>query len=226
MARLLAAAVAVAAFLLVGAFYWDKPQTDLRHYTVGLSSSKSHDDIYCSGTIIDRTGGILTAAHCVLGIANSNAPVYIIRYAPDGKGKVYRAHFAWIGKTADISLIRIDGKIDLGVEAPIAEPGALRIGESVRTVGMPLGFHWVYTYGKVGSDQIEDLGRPEFYGWLVLDITAGPGSSGGGIFNDDGELIGVLVAMISQRLPMPIPIIGTGDIMFGVPLDVIHRYLP
>jgi S1-C subfamily serine protease len=217
MARILAALVAV-----ILASCAAGTSSDLRHYTVALSSSPDRDNIYCSGTIIDKTGGILTASHCTQGLRNSGDTVYVILYS----GEIYPAHFSWAAKTADLALVRIDGSVNLGIEAPIAENQPFYIGQEVSTVGMTMGFEWIHTYGRISSDFIRALDYPEFGNWMVLDITAGPGNSGGAIFNEDGEVIGILVAMVPPRLPVPIPVIGPGSFVFAVPLDVIHRMLP
>lgn len=71
----------------------------------------------------------------------------------------------------------------------------LRYGQEVFLIGHPLGQTYTYTHGYVSNPcrTWEDGVDPKTC-WTQLDITGGPGSSGGGLYNNAGELVGVLSA--------------------------------
>lgn len=59
-------------------------------------------------------------------------------------------------------------------------------GERVRFWGQPRGFPFVYREGRIAGI---------FQDGVLLDASVCPGDSGSGLFNDAGELVGVVSAM-------------------------------
>jgi len=64
------------------------------------------------------------------------------------------------------------------------------LGDEISTIGFPLGLDWIRTKGNVASD-VEDNA-------MVTDMATNHGNSGGPVFNDKGQVIGIVLAMYSQ----------------------------
>jgi serine protease Do len=97
------------------------------------------------------------------------------------------------------------------VEAPIAMIGTtsgLSVGDTVHAVGFPGGDMLVESRGQVES-------LYAFQGARVIQTSAqfNPGASGGALFNEAGELVGIL----TFKAP------GGGTFHFAVPVDWVSR---
>ena len=70
-------------------------------------------------------------------------------------------------------------------------------GDSVFTVGYPMGRGPALSYGKVGNP---NTFLPTVQSRLVqVDLSACRGNSGGGLFNDEGQLVGLVHAIIQTE---------------------------
>jgi S1-C subfamily serine protease len=114
---------------------------------------------------------------------------------------------------ADLALLQIDlGAPDEG-EAPRVDPVMLgdsekvTVGESAVSIGNPLGLEHTLTTGVVSS-------RRSYRGknWIQISAPISPGNSGGPVFNERGEVIGITTATIgggfvpAQNLNLAVPI--------------------
>lgn len=106
--------------------------------------------------------------------------------------RVSRGSESWVA-TADVGdtyrdlcLLRLPR--NSGKPAAIAEPGSTRVGQRVYAVGYP-GGTLTATHGT-----IKGLFTCACDGGKVIQTSAGfePGASGGGLFNENGELVGIL----------------------------------
>ena len=89
------------------------------------------------------------------------------------------------------------------------------VGSAVHVVGHPDGLSWTYLVGTVAQNRPDlkafDADRP----FLQLQVPISGGNSGGGAFDDAGQLVGI-ADMILTTLP------GQG---FFVPVQVIRPFL-
>jgi trypsin-like peptidase len=142
----------------------------------------------CSGTII-APSVILTAKHC-LGIPFDYAEV-------GGPDKACR-HFGKITKAkgVDLTLVQIIGCGDM-TAASIAENGPGR-GDNFSLIGLSYDVPWAISRGFVMSTDLQDImyhKDPTTYHVTALAcMGCDEGDSGSGVFNDQGELVGVFVA--------------------------------
>lgn len=133
----------------------------------------------CTAVIINNTGLAVTAKHCVSGKLTA-----ILR-----SGLIMDAHVVRIHESQDVALIQLDPKRRYVYTVMRCEQRAVR-GEFVSTIGMPAGLFWVSTYGYIA-------GNDETYDYLNMAIWHG--NSGGGVFDRQGRLVGVVSAYYAQR---------------------------
>ena len=141
-----------------------------------------------SGVIISQDGYILTCAHVVSGATSIKVQL--------NDGNSYDATIVGSDSTSDIAVIKIEAT---GLTpAVIGDSDALAVGETVVAVGNPLGT----LSNSVTDGIISALNRQvtvEDNNMTLLQTSASisPGNSGGGLFNANGELIGVVNAKSS-----------------------------
>lgn len=78
----------------------------------------------------------------------------------------------------------------------LAEGGESVRGESVVTIGSPLGFRNSVSIGNISSAE-EDA----YTGYIRFTAPISSGSSGGALLNDEGEVIGITTAIYSDSEP-------------------------
>lgn len=145
-----------------------------------------------SGTTInvDGTTYILSAGHL-----DDPTDTFVVK-----EGELYRPiKIVKVNHAVDLALFEyIDKYCDITI-APIAveEP---RVGDAVWAVGTPAGLEDAITRGTL----VRKMGIS-----YLIDAKIYYGSSGGGLFNTKGELIGVNVAMV-----------GTGTYLLGMSVNL------
>lgn len=141
-----------------------------------------------SGVIISEDGVIVTNHHVISGAQNITVTL------PDGAE--YPATVLGSDANTDIAVIKINAT---GLTpATIGDSASLSVGEFCLAIGNPMG-----TLGGTVTDGIVSaLDRQitiDGYTMNLLQMSAAvsPGNSGGGLFNDRGELIGIVNAKSS-----------------------------
>lgn len=138
-----------------------------------------------SGVIISEDGYLLTCAHVVNGASN-----IIVQMYDDTK---YNATLIGADTTSDIAVLKIDAT---GLSpAVIGDSDALAIGEDAIAVGNPLGtLGGSVTNGIVSALNREVKVQNNNMTLIQTNAAISPGNSGGGLFNGNGELIGIVNA--------------------------------
>lgn len=135
-----------------------------------------------SGFLIDTKGYIVTNAHVLKG----DGAIVI-----NSKGEELNAKIIYSNLEADLALLKIEDK---DFKQPKTIPYSIRkkiaaLGEEIYTLGYPRNdYDIVYGKGYL-SAQTGYEGDSNSY---QIQISANPGYSGAPIFNDNGELIGVI----------------------------------
>ncbi len=161
-----------------------------------------------SGFFLTEDGYIITNYHVVEG---ANA-VKVTTY----DGTEYDAVIVGGDKDYDIAVIKVEGT---GFQrVVIGDSDKLKIGEAVAAVGNPLGeLTFSMSQGIVSCKDraINVDGTP--FNMLQVDCSINPGNSGGPLFNDYGEVIGIVSAKYSSYSNTTVEGIG-----FAIPInDVI-----
>ena len=145
-----------------------------------------------SGVIISSDGYILTCAHVVSGASNITVSI---------GDKDYPATLVGEDTTSDIAVVKVDAT---GLTpATVGDSDNLKVGESVMAVGNPLGeLGGTVTSGIVSalnrSVSIQGTSSVNTMSLIQMDASVSPGNSGGGLFNMNGELVGIVNAKSSS----------------------------
>jgi len=139
-----------------------------------------------TGVIVNGNGAILTAAHVIEG-----ADAIKVSYAD--------------GRTSTATVAGADAKQDIALLTPAELPetvvpavlgGGLAVGDDVVAIGNPLGLTASTTSGVVsGLGRVARGESGEISGLVQFDAAVNPGSSGGPLINDRGQVVGVIVAL-------------------------------
>lgn len=157
---------------------------------------------YAGGVLISEDGLALTNYH-VLGSKRSSGKT-IGMFAMTYDGKLWPIKEVLAGsKKDDAVLVRLDGNGHRFHAAAIAR-SAPRPLEKIRIMSHPFGEFFVMTQGEisrysVNRNESEHVGdRDRSASWMEVTAAFGPGSSGCGVFNEHGEVVG-LVSTIRAR---------------------------
>ena len=148
-----------------------------------------------SGVIVEPTGVVVTNLHVISG---ENLAEVILH-----NGDIYD----------DVTVVDIDERRDLVVlkikaynisSAMFGDSDEVDVGEDVVLIGSPHGLATTLSEGIISA--IRDTGNG--YHLLQTSAPASPGSSGGGMFNVYGELIGIVTSQVreGQNLNFAVPI--------------------
>jgi S1-C subfamily serine protease len=216
--RLVVAALAVVAFA-APAFSWDYVLMDAR----------INNDVY---TIVSKTGlctafdspvnpYIVTAAHCV---TDENDEFNAIQDYVNANGTSYRtvshAVVERIDRDNDVAILKLDIRPATHVNNVTFAYKVTR-GEPVYAAGTPFGLRNTLTQGIL-ANAFADLTKvfaknaKQVY---QIDAMIGPGNSGGPVYNDKGEIIGLVSAGMEQT-------IGLGSKKISFPVGAWNDVIP
>ena len=161
-----------------------------------------------SGIIVSQDGYILTCAHVVSGATS-------VKVQLNGSDQSYDATVVGVDSTSDIAVLKVDAT---GLTpAVIGDSDKLAVGETTVAVGNPLGpLSNTVTQGIVSALNRQVTVEDNDMTLIQTDTSISPGNSGGGLFNANGELIGVVNAKSSyseaEGIGFAIPINTAMDI--------------
>lgn len=108
----------------------------------------------------------------------------------------YKAEIVARWKESDLALLQVRATLPNAIAATVFAGDSVMRGETVYSVGNPLGLD-----ATVGKGVISSVNRMFRVGWadaevpfLQVDSGIAPGNSGGALFNESGEMIGVPAA--------------------------------
>ena len=148
-----------------------------------------------SGVVLNDKGYVVTNYHVLSG----NSKLKILH----GKEVVPYVDIIGIDVEKDILILKIEAKKFPSVK--IGDSKFLNIGQRVYAIGSPMGLENSISEGIIsGLRSIDELKR----NLIQMTASISPGSSGGAVVNDKGELIGIstLTAKEGQNLNFAIPI--------------------
>jgi len=159
-----------------------------------------------SGVIISSDGYVVTNNHVIEG---GETATVILR-----DGTEYTADLVGTDDVFDIAVLKIEAT---GLTAAtFGSSDSVEIGETSIVIGNPLGeFGNSVTSGVISGLDREITVDDETMILIQTDAAVNPGNSGGGMFNAQGELIGVIVAKSTGN-----DVEGLG---FAIPIDDVSK---
>ena len=174
-----------------------------------------------SGTLVASTDRVLTAAHVVEWTPEDEAAcpgaALWVGYPVEARGQTFvwwKATVSTSDELLDIALLDVDllpepdgdaEAIDAiasirdgswGVRAVASEEGGPNLGDPLHVLAYPGIGGWGITYtsgSAAGWSVIYPDESDNFFEYLKLDLTVAGGSSGAGVLNERGELVGVII---------------------------------
>lgn len=161
-----------------------------------------------SGVIISEDGYIVTNNHVV-----NNATSLKVTTTD---GTEFDAKIIGTDSQTDLAIIKIDAqKLQA---ATLGDSDTLQVGDPAIAIGNPLGeLGGTVTTGIISATDRQITIDNETMTLLQTDAAINPGNSGGGLFNSDGNLIGIVNAKESstgiEGLGFAIPITPAKDVI-------------
>lgn len=165
-----------------------------------------------SGVVLHKKGFIATAAHVVEGATLINVEFL------DGSRQM--AQIVTLSRTEDLALLKV-GTVPKATVAPVlGDSDTLKVGQPIFCVGAPLGLKHTLTTGIISAVR-KDWGsqlsvQPKNV--IQTDAAINQGNSGGALFNQRGEVIGI-ASFIATRSG------GSNGLGFAVPSNSVRRRL-
>ncbi len=185
------------------------PSPSAGRSTPGSSASPQTGESLGSGVVVDDQGDIMTALHVVDGAAaitvtfvdGTTTPAMVVQTHPE----------------LDLAVLQ-PSTIPSGVQpATLGNPGGLRVGSEVFAVGSPFGLADSMSAGVVSAlgRSFKAPGGTELTGLIQIDAAVNPGNSGGPLVNRDGQVVGIVDALVNPTSQDVF--VGVG---LAVPIDV------
>ena len=201
--------------------------------TISVSSASGGGN--GSGVFLSTDGYLLTNTHVVtLDGATSSVKVEVKTY----DGHIYPAKVVGTDPTNDLAVIKVSAPIQF-TPVEFADSNALNVGDATLAIGAPLGLSNTVTKGIVSAlnrtIQVASAAAPDnanggglqFYNGsgesinlrvIQTDAAINPGNSGGALLNQQGQLIGINVAIANAGGTA-----GSIGVGFAIPSNVAKR---
>lgn len=173
-----------------------------------------------SGVIINANGDIMTCLHVIL-----NATAIQVVFAD---GNASSAQVKSTDPARDIAILTATNPPAKLVPAVLGSSRSMQVGSDAYIVSNPFGMTGSLTAGVVSglnrSLQLPNDG-PNLAGLIQFDAAVNPGSSGGPLLNRNGQVVGIVEALVNPTnqdvfigigLATPIETAGAGS---GLPQD-------
>ncbi len=155
-----------------------------------------------SGFFITSDGALVTNHHVI-----DSAKVIKVKI---GK-RLIKARPIYVNKKSDVVILKINSESIKIPSLRLGDTSRIAIGDKVYVIGTPLGLEHTFSDGIVSAIRRLDDDKQKY---IQFTAPVSPGSSGGPVFNKDGEVIGIATMIIennsfgatAQSLNMAIPI--------------------
>ncbi|WP_333824088.1 Do family serine endopeptidase [Pinisolibacter sp.] len=159
-----------------------------------------------SGTIVDRSGLIVTNHHVIKDATD-------VKVALADK-REFEADIVLKDERTDLAVIKIRDKGDYPF-AEIGDSEGLQVGDLVLAIGNPFGVGQTVTQGIVSALARTQVGVADYRFFIQTDAAINPGNSGGALVDLQGRLVGVPSAIYSKSG-------GSIGIGFAIPATTVR----
>lgn len=181
--------------------------TEVTSTTYGMFGGTYTSQAAGSGVIISSDGYIITNNHVIEDATSITVTTY--------DDQEYTATLVGTDSTSDIAVIKIDAT---GlVAATIGDSSKIQAGDTAVVIGNPLGtLGGTVTDGIISSPSREMVINNESMELIQTNAEINSGNSGGGLFDGNGNLIGIVNAKDSGTTSSGTVIEGIG---FAIPIN-------
>lgn len=172
-----------------------------QYYGANLPDIPAVEYAHGTGFFVSRDGYILTNHHVIEGASNITVSL--------SDRTELDATLVGSDQSSDVAVLKVAGNDFAAL--PIAKD-PLKVGEPVLAIGSPFGFDYSASSGIV-SAKSRNFDKEAVVPFIQSDVALNPGNSGGPLFNQKGQVVGVNSRIFS----------GTGGYMglsFSIPIDV------
>ena len=164
-----------------------------------------------SGFILSEDGYIVTNYH-IIGGANAIKVTL-------NNGQEYDATLIGGEETNDVAVLKID--VSGLTPVVLGDSDAINVGEDVYAIGNPLGeLTFTFTGGYVSAkDRSVTMSDGTVMNMLQTDTAINSGNSGGPLFNEYGQVIGIVSAKLSSSSSSEASVEGLG---FAIPINDVR----
>jgi len=161
-----------------------------------------------TGVVISTNGTILTNLH----VASAAEKLHVVF----SDGTEANATIAGVEPQNDLAILKPDKIPDDLEAATLASTLGLNPGDEVEAVGFPFGIGPSASAGVVSGlrREFDQDGRAKLTNLIQFDAAANPGNSGGPLVNTDGEVVGIVTAILNPSGSRTFAGIG-----FAVPIE-------
>ena len=129
-------------------------------------------------------------------------------------GKLHKGEIKWVDSTTDLAVIKVDKVLEAAIQG---DSDKLVAGQQIIVGGNPLGLGYSVSFGFIahpdryaGSDMGGNL--------IQLDASVNPGNSGGGVYDAQGNLIGIVVSKAIGTSQSNVDGIG-----YAIPINRVNK---
>ena len=165
-----------------------------------------------SGFFIDERGYIVTNYHVIESEVDPEYEGYSRLYIKTSKDSETKVPAKVIGYDSVMDLALLKTEITPDFVFQLGSSENLEIGDQIYAIGSPLGLEKTITSGIISTTdrKITTLGTV-----MQLDASVNAGNSGGPLFNENGEVIGSVVAGITNAEGMN----------FAIPCGIVQNFI-
>ncbi len=167
-----------------------------------------------SGVIFSSDGYIVTNAHVIDGLTDEKS-IQVKIY----NGQIYGAKVIGYDTKTDLALLKIDAE---GLPyASFADSSKLMLGQDVIAIGNPLGLGVSCSNGIISALEKEIYINNVYMTVIQTNAAVNAGNSGGGLFDINGNLVGIVNAKKTGSYSME-SVEGMG---YAIPSNTVTRII-
>jgi len=167
-----------------------------------------------SGSILDKSGHILTNYHVVDGARQVQVTLF--------NEENYDAELVGADPVNDVAVLKIDAPEEDLYPVTLGDSDHLRVGMRVFALGNPFGLDRSMSVGVISSlnRSLEIRANWVIKSIIQIDASINPGNSGGPLLDAHGHLIGMNTAIATADAHQ------SAGIGFAIPISLVKRVVP
>ena len=168
-----------------------------------------------SGFVISDQGHVVTNTHVIEDAMRDGIEVNFL------DGTIVRAQIVGMDRDSDLAVLQVPTPPEQLQPLVLADSDRLVIGQTALAIGSPFGQRWTLTRGIVSAldRTIQGLNRFSIGSVIQTDAAINQGNSGGPLFNQQGEVIGVNSQIVTESRFSPV----NSGVGFAIPSNLVRR---